>query len=79
MRNKCDNGELKKVIIKCLGSLLTRNAYFTMKIKTTITMAKEAFTRKISLLTRKINIELSKKLFRCYIWSREKKEKNTAP
>ena len=31
-------------------------------------MAKEAFNRKISLLTRKLNIELGKKLIISYIW-----------
>jgi len=33
-----------------------------------IAKAKEAFNRKISLLTSKLNIELRKKLLRCYIW-----------
>ena len=32
-------------------------------------MAKEAFKRKISLLTSKLNIEIKKQLFRCYVWS----------
>jgi hypothetical protein len=32
-------------------------------------IAKEAFNRKVSLLTNKLNIELSKKLVRCYVWS----------
>jgi hypothetical protein len=36
----------------------------------TIAIAKEAFNRKISLLTSKLNIELKKKLIRCYVWSR---------
>ena len=31
--------------------------------------SKEAFNRKISLLTRKLNIELKKKLVRCYVLS----------
>ena len=34
-----------------------------------IVIAKEAINRKISLLTCKINIELKKKLIRCYVWS----------
>ena len=34
-----------------------------------IASAKEAFNRKISLLTSKLNIELNKKLVRFYIWS----------
>ena len=34
-----------------------------------IVIAKEAFNRKISLLTSKLNIELKKKLIRYYVWS----------
>ena len=34
-----------------------------------IVIAKEAFNRKISLLTSKLNIELRKKLVRCYVRS----------
>jgi hypothetical protein len=34
-----------------------------------IVIAKEAFNRKISLLTSKLNTELKKKLVRCYVWS----------
>ena len=34
-----------------------------------IAIAKEAFNRKISLLTSKLNIELRKKLVRSYVWS----------
>ena len=32
-----------------------------------IAIAKEALTRKMSLLTSKLNIELKKKLVRCYV------------
>jgi hypothetical protein len=34
-----------------------------------IAIAKEAFNRKISILTGKLNIELKKKLVRCNVWS----------
>jgi hypothetical protein len=34
-----------------------------------IVIGKEVFNRKMSLLTRKLNIELKKKLVRCYVWS----------
>ena len=54
---------------KYLGSVLTRDGYCTREIKMRITIAKEAFNRKISFLTRKLNIELSEKLVRCYVWS----------
>jgi len=32
-------------------------------------IAKEAFSRKITVFTSKLNIELSKKLVRSYVWS----------
>ena len=34
-----------------------------------IAIAKEAFNRKISLWTSKLNIELRKKLILCYVWN----------
>ena len=34
-----------------------------------IAIAEEAFNRKITLLTGKLNIELRKKLVRCYVWN----------
>ena len=42
---------------------------FSREIKMRIPMVKEAFNRKISLLRSKLNIELRKKLVRCYVWS----------
>jgi hypothetical protein len=66
----CSNRELKEVDhIKYLGSVLTRDGYFTREIKIRIAIAKEAFNRKLSLLASKINIELRKKLVTCYVWS----------
>ena len=47
---------------KYLGSVLTRDGYCTREIKKRIAIAKEAFNRKMSLLTSKLNIELKKKL-----------------
>ena len=43
--------------------------YCTRKIKMRIAIVKEAFNRKISLLTSKLNIELKEKLVRFYVWS----------
>jgi hypothetical protein len=40
---------------------------FSREIKMRIPMVKEAFNRKISLLRSKLNIELRKKLVRCYV------------
>ena len=34
-----------------------------------IAIANEAFNRKMSLLTSKLNIELKTKVIRCYVWS----------
>ena len=49
--------------------LITRDGYCTREIKMRIAIAKEAFNRKISLLTSKMIIELRKKLVRFYVWS----------
>ena len=49
--------------------MLTRDGYCTEEIDMRIAITEEAFNRKISLLTRKLNIELRKKLFWCYVWS----------
>jgi hypothetical protein len=63
---KVNNRELKEVDhLKYLGSVLTRDGYCTREIKMRIDIAREAFNRKMSLLTSKLNIELKKKLVRC--------------
>ena len=68
MRIKVGNGELKEVDhFKYLGSVLTRDGYCTREIKMRI--AKEAFNRKMSLLTSKLNIKLKKKSVKCCVWS----------
>ena len=70
LHNKLNNRELKEVdYFKYLGSVLTRDGYCTREIKMRVVIAKEAFNRKISLLTSKLNIGLRKKLVRCYVWS----------
>ena len=67
---KVNNRELKEADqFKYLGSVLTRDSYCTREIKMRIVTNKEAFNRKISLLTSKLNIELRKELIRCYVWS----------
>ena len=67
---KVNNRELKEVDhLRYLGSVLTRDGYCTREIKMRIAIAKEAFNRKLLLLTSKLNIELKKKLVRCHIWS----------
>ena len=66
---KVNNRELNEVDhFNYLGSVLTRHGYSTKEIKMRIAIAKEAFNRKISLLTSKLNIEL---LEHCFIWFRD--------
>ena len=51
---KVNNRELKDVDhFKCLGSVLTRDGSCTREIQMKIAIAKEAFNRKMSLLTRR--------------------------
>ena len=53
---KVNNGELKEIDhFKYLGSVLTRDGYCTREIKKRIAISKEAFNRKMSLLTSKLN------------------------
>ena len=56
-----------KIFNEYLGSVLTRDGYSTREVKMKIAITKEAFNRKIALLTCKLNIELRKKLVRCNV------------
>jgi hypothetical protein len=49
-----------------LGNMITYDARCTREIKARIAMAKAAFNKK-TLLTSKIDLELRKKLVKCYI------------
>ena len=70
MQIKVGNRELEEVdTFKYVGSVLTRDGYCTKEIEMRIAMAKEAFNRKIPLLTRKLTIEFRKKLVRIHVWS----------
>ena len=42
---------------------------YTCEIKCRITMAKAAFNKKKALFTSTLDLELRKKLAKCYIWS----------
>jgi Reverse transcriptase (RNA-dependent DNA polymerase). len=65
---KVNNRELKEGDhFNYLGSVLMRDGYCTTEIKMRIAIANEAFNTKMSLLTPKLNIELKKKLVRCYV------------
>jgi len=54
---------------KYLGSMLTNDGRCTCEIKSRITMAKVAFNKKRVLFTSTLELELGKKLVKCYIWS----------
>ena len=54
---------------KYLGSILTKDGRCTCEIKCRTAMAKAAFNKKRALFTSTLDLELRKKLVKCYIWS----------
>jgi len=54
---------------KYLGSTLTHDGRCTCEIKCRIAMAKTAFNKKKTLFTSTLDLELGKKLVKCYVWS----------
>jgi hypothetical protein len=52
-----------------LGSVITNDARCTSEIKSKIVMAKAAFNKKKTILTSILDLNLKKKLVKCYIWS----------
>ena len=54
---------------KYLGSVLTNDGRCACEIKCRIVMAKAAFNKKKALFTGTLDLELRKKLVKCYIWS----------
>jgi hypothetical protein len=55
-------------LFRYLGSMLTNYGSCTCEIKSKIAMAKVAFNNKRALFTSKMDLELRKKLVKCYIW-----------
>jgi hypothetical protein len=49
--------------------LLTNDGKCVCEIKSRIAMAKAAFNKKRALFISKMDLELRKKLVKCYIWS----------
>jgi hypothetical protein len=49
--------------------MITNDARCTREIKSRIAMAKAAFNKKKPLFTSKLDLNLRKKLVKCYIWS----------
>jgi hypothetical protein len=54
---------------KYFGRILTNDGRCTGEIKCRIVMAKAAFDKRRALLTSTLDLELRKKLLKCYIWS----------
>jgi hypothetical protein len=54
---------------KYLGRMLTNYGRCTCEIKCRIAMAKAAFNKKRALFSSTLDLELRKKLVKCYIWS----------
>jgi hypothetical protein len=49
--------------------MLTNDGSCTCEIKCRIAMAKAAFNKKRALFTSTLDLEVRKKLVKCYIWS----------
>jgi hypothetical protein len=65
-----DQKQLENVeSFKYLGSILTNDKRCTCEIKCRIAMAKAAFNKKRALSTSTLDLELTKKLVKSYIWS----------
>jgi len=54
---------------KYLGNTLTNGGRCTCEIKGRIAMAKAAINKKRDLFTSTLDLEIRKKLAKCYIWS----------
>jgi hypothetical protein len=64
-----DQKQLENVeSFKYLGSILTNDGRRACEIKRRIAMAKAAFNKKRTLFTSTLDLELRKKLVKCYIW-----------
>ena len=64
-----DQKQLENVkSFKYLGSMLTEDGRCTCEIKSRIAMAKTSYNKK-NLFTSKLDLNLRKKLVKCYVWS----------
>jgi hypothetical protein len=65
-----DQKQLENVeSFKYLGSISTNDGRCTCQIKCRIAMAKAAFNKKRTPFTSTLDLELRKKLVKCYVWS----------
>jgi hypothetical protein len=56
-------------LFKYLGSILTNDRRCTCEIKCRIAVAKAVLNKKRTLFTSTLDLELRKKLVKCYVWS----------
>ena len=67
-----DQKQLENVeCFKYLGSFLTNDGRCTCEIKSRIAMEKATFRKKKTLFTSKLDLNVRKKLIKCYIWNLE--------
>jgi hypothetical protein len=67
---KIEQKQLENVeCFKYVGSILTNDGGCTCEINSRIAMAKAAFNKKKTLSTSKLDLNLRKKLVKCYIWN----------
>jgi hypothetical protein len=52
-----------------LGSMITNDARCTREITSWIAMAKAALNKKKTVFSSKLDLNLRKKLVKCYVWS----------
>jgi len=65
-----DQKQLENVeSFKYLGSILTNDGRCTCEMKCRIATAKAAFNKKRTLFASTLDLELRKKLVKCYVWS----------
>ena len=65
-----DQKQLENVeCFKYLGSILTNDGRCTCEIKSRIAIAKASFNKKKILFTSTLDLNLRKKLVKCFIWS----------
>jgi hypothetical protein len=70
MKIMIDQKQLENVeYFNYLGSMITNDAGCTREIKSRIAMIKAAFNKKKNLFTSKLDLNLRKKLVKCYIWN----------
>jgi hypothetical protein len=56
-------------IFQTLGNIITSDARYTLSVKSRIAMAKAEFSRKKIIFVSKLDLNLRKKIVKCYIWS----------